>query len=285
MQWGSVITRREKSIFCIEIATRISQVSKAKFLFMIYDIQKASMLKRISAFLLDFILICILAVGVAYLVSVICDYSSYYDHVMETVEVVGKEYNVDLSLTQAEAEEKYNTTDYAKYIGAYNEVLKRCGDSYVMMISLSIMMISIGLFVSYVVLEFVVPLCLKNGQTVGKKIFQIGVVQNNCVKLAPQSLFVLAILGKFAVETMLPLLGLFLIMFNIAPFLGVMLIFGVIVAQITLLIVNKNHCLIHDLLASAVPVNMATQMVFDSEAELVAYKEQIAQERAERMKY
>ncbi len=252
---------------------------------MIYDIQKASLLKRFSAFLLDFILAVIVTVGVAYLVSVITDYDKYYNEVQDTIEVVSKEYSVDLSLSQTEAEEKYSQADYSRYIDAYNEVMKRCGDSYVMMWSLSIMMISVGLFVAFLLLEFIVPLIFKNGQTVGKKIFKIGVVQLNCVRLAPQSLFVLSILGKFAVETMLPVLGLFLIMFNIAPFLGLVLILGVLVAQLTLLIVNKNRCLIHDLLASAVPVDLSTQMVFESERALVEYKERIAQEKASNAKY
>lgn len=252
---------------------------------MIYDIQKASLLKRFSAFLLDFILAVIVTTGVAYLVSVITDYDKYYNEVQGTIEAVSEEYGVDLSLSQSEAEEKYSQADYSRYIEAYNKVMERCGDSYVMMWSLSIMMVTIGLLVSHLLLEFVVPLILKNGQTVGKKVFKIGVIQLNCVRLAPQSLFVLSILGKFTIETMLPVLGLFLIMFNIAPFLGLLLIAGVLIAQLTLLVVNKNHCLIHDLIASAVPVDLSTQMVFESERALVEYKERIAQERASKAKY
>ena len=38
---------------------------------MIYDLQKASMWKRISAFLCDLIVFCIVAVGVAFLLSTI----------------------------------------------------------------------------------------------------------------------------------------------------------------------------------------------------------------------
>lgn len=252
---------------------------------MIYDVQKASLLKRFSAFLLDLILLVIVAVGFAYLVSVIANYNKYYDDVQNTIEEVGEEYGVDLTLSQSEAEEKYTPSDYSRYIDGYNEVMKRCGDSYVMMLSLSVTMVSIGLLFAYLILEFAVPLILKNGQTVGKKVFKIGVVQQNSVQLAPQSLFVLAILGKFAVETMLPVFGLFLIMFNIAPFLGLLLIGGVLIAQLTLLIVNKNHCLIHDLLASAVPVDLSTQMVFESEQELVKYKENLAREKAAKAKY
>lgn len=252
---------------------------------MIYDIQKASLLKRFSAFLLDLILLVIIATGAGYLVSLASNYNHYYESVQQRMDELSKEYNVDLSLSQEEAEQQYSQADYSRFLEAYDRLVATAGKDYVTMLSLSVMIVSIGLLVGFVVIEFVVPLCLKNGQTLGKKVFKIGVMQINGIKLAPQALFVRSILGKYTVETMLPVLGVFLIIFGIAPFLGLVLVAGVLIAQILFLIINKNHCLIHDLLASTVAVDLSLQMIFDSEQDLVDYKEQIAKEKADKASY
>ena len=46
---------------------------------MIYDLQKASLLKRASAILLDFILLVVLATGVGMVVSAITGFDTYND--------------------------------------------------------------------------------------------------------------------------------------------------------------------------------------------------------------
>ena len=63
---------------------------------MVFDIQKASTLKRASAFLLDLILFAVLAVGAAWLIGLACD----YDGLLETNEAYLTQY-------KAEYETKY----------------------------------------------------------------------------------------------------------------------------------------------------------------------------------
>ena len=50
---------------------------------MIYDLQKASILKRISAFLLDFILLLILTAGFIALLTLIVRFDFYYNQLAE----------------------------------------------------------------------------------------------------------------------------------------------------------------------------------------------------------
>ena len=59
---------------------------------MIWDLQKASVLKRASAFLLDFILLSILAVGFAALVSAITQYDTYVQTDEEITNVYAEQY-------------------------------------------------------------------------------------------------------------------------------------------------------------------------------------------------
>ena len=53
---------------------------------MIYDVQKANVLKRASGFLLDIILIAVLAVGFMALLSLICDYDGHYNSYKNEIE-------------------------------------------------------------------------------------------------------------------------------------------------------------------------------------------------------
>ena len=63
------------------------------------------------------------------------------------------------------------------------------------------------------------------------------------------------------------------------------MIAGILVAQVTLLIVNKNHCLLHDLASGTVAVDLSTQMVFDTMDDLVDYKTKLQAEQAAHSPY
>ena len=247
---------------------------------MIYDLQKASILKRISAFLLDFILICILATGFGALLSIIVDFNGCYSQFKdynEQYEALG----ID-PITMTEEKHAELTDEARKYyddtIIDYRRAMSNC-------ISRAFLIISIGLFLSHLVLEFIIPLLLKNGQTVGKKVFSVGVMQVTGVRLKPISLFVRAILGKYAIETMVPL-SMLLIFFFITPEAMLFILFiALYIFQIVLFFVSKRYAFIHDALASSVVVDMQTQMIFGTNEEMIRYKEEISKQQAEKAEY
>ena len=72
---------------------------------MIYDLQKANMWKRISAFLFDGILLGILAVLFAWLLSMILRYDNWNNKLNDAYARYGEEYGVafDISLSEYEA--------------------------------------------------------------------------------------------------------------------------------------------------------------------------------------
>ena len=55
--------------------------------------------------------------------------------------------------------------------------------------------------------------------------------------------------------------------------------------NLILLVANKNHAMIHDLLAGTVVVDYASQRIFRSTDELIEYQKKIAAERAARQTY
>jgi uncharacterized RDD family membrane protein YckC len=133
----------------------------------------------------------------------------------------------------------------------------------------------------YVLLEFVIPLIFKNGQTVGKKIFGIAVMREDGVRISPMLLFVRTILGKYTVETMLPVFIIVMIFLGAMGIVGVVVLAAILITQIVLLIVTKARTPLHDVLSHTVTVDYASQLIFDSVEDMIAYKKKIHAEQVE----
>ena len=100
------------------------------------------------------------------------------------------------------------------------------------MVNLSVLITTLSLLVSMMILEFVVPLLLKNGQTIGKKAFGIGLVRSDCVKVSTLQLFVRALFGKYTVGTMIPVYIALMVFWGILNFSGTVMLFGLALAQL-----------------------------------------------------
>ena len=257
---------------------------------MIFDIQKASTLKRLSAFILDVILFAILAVGVAWLIGLACDYDGhleqnevYYAQYKAEYET---KYGVDFDIT----EEQYNVlSPEAKAL--WDKAYEECNDAlkadegakanYVKIFSYTLMMVSLGLFISMLILEFALPLLLKNGQTVGKKIFGIAVIHQNGVKVNAFAMFVRSIIGKYTIELMVPILLLYMMFMFGTGIVSIIVIGLIAILEIVVFFASKGmHTLIHDVFAKTVCVDLASQMIFENEEELQAFRRKAYAEKS-----
>lgn len=272
---------------------------------MIYDVQKASVTKRFAAFLLDIILIACLAVGFMALVAVICKYDTHYktyttivtDTQKQVIEEYKTSHGVDLGISKedydkltAQEQEKFNIA--AKEAG--EELNKRLmqNETYVkesmLVLSFTLMMTTIGIFLSVFVLEFVFPLIFKNGQTIGKKVFSIAVMHTNGVRVRPFSMFVRAILGMYVFEIMVPVLVGIMMFFNILNIIiGTCVLVAILILQIAVFISTRNttKSFLHDLMARTVVVDLSSQMIFDSEEERLEFVKAEQRELEERNAY
>lgn len=272
---------------------------------MIYDVQKASVTKRFAAFLLDIILIACLAVGFMALVAVICKYDTHYktyttivtDTKKQVIEEYKTSHGVDLGISKedydkltAQEQEKFNIV--AKEAG--EELNKRLmqNETYVkesmLVLSFTLMMTTIGIFLSVFVLEFVFPLIFKNGQTIGKKVFSIAVMHTNGVRVRPFSMFVRAILGMYVFEIMVPVLVGIMMFFNILNIIiGTCVLVAILILQIAVFISTRNttKSFLHDLMARTVVVDLSSQMIFDSEEERLEFVKAEQRELEERNAY
>ncbi len=239
------------------------------------DLQKASLWKRMSAALFDVIILSVVIVGMALLLSVIVDYDSYIDDWTALAKEYSETYQVDLEIS-AEEREALSPEDKARYEEADKAFAKdeRVLRAQGMMVSLMVVIASLSILFGYLLMEFMVPLLLKNGQTFGKKIFGIGVMREDCVKLSGPLLFARAILGKCVVELLLPLAALLAL-----GGAGLILLVAIPLLQVILFFATRAHTPIHDILSHTVTVDFASQRIFDTPEAMLEYKKRLHAEQ------
>lgn len=252
---------------------------------MIYDLQKASMWKRISAFLFDVILLGVVAVLFAWALSAALGFNQLNDALDDAYARYGEAYgvNFNLSLTQydamTEAERNMLNDAYAalsadeEAVSIHNAILR-----------LTLIIVSLGILAAVAVMEFFIPLQLGNGQTLGKKIFGLGVMRQDGVKLSAHILFIRTFLAKYTFEIMVPVLILMMIWFGILGLVGTLVLLGMLVLEVILL-VNEKRLTIHDALACTVAVDIASQMIFPDRASMIAYIEEKHAQKAASQPY
>ena len=246
-----------------------------------FEIQKAGFWKRASAFLFDIILRGILIVGLLTLLSAVTGYDRKSDLLQAKYDAYSAEYDTNLGMS----EEEYNTLPKEaqdRYMAAYKALTEDAEalETYHQVIKLSLLNISLSIFLAYAVLEFIVPLLLKEGRTLGKKIFGLCVVHTNCVRMEPGAIFIRSMLGKCTLETMVPVLVLILLYFSAVGLAGTAILIVLVMTQIILLIATQNNQLIHDLLAQSAVADYQSQPVYDTLEELNAAKARKAAEAA-----
>lgn len=247
---------------------------------MIYDVQKANMWKRISAFLFDFILLSIIVVGLAFVLSAILGYEDTTAQMEQCYTRYETKYAVDFDISSEDynalTEEKRAVYDEAMTALSKDETFVR---TYSLLINLTLIIITFSILLGYLIFEFFIPLLFGNGQTLGKKIFGIGVMRADGIRLSPMLLFVRTVLGKCTVETLLPVLIVIMIYFGYMGFFGTVLLIAFALVQLGLLIATRFRTPFHDKLAYTVTVDFASQMIFDSPEEMLEYKQRIHAEQ------
>ena len=253
---------------------------------MTVDIQKASFWKRISAFMLDAIVMVILAVGCGAALSGALRFSEYNEKVQAAYTQYEEDYGISFELTQ----EEYETMlpeERARFDEAYDALIvdQEAMYAYNMTIYLSMLITTMGILIAVILLEFVGPMMLGNGQTLGKKVFGLGVMRVDSVRLTTIQLFIRTFLGKFTIEIMIPILLVLALFFNIIGPVGLIVFGGILLLQVILLGISKTNSAIHDHLAGTVVIDIASQRIFDTTDDMIEYKKKIAAEKAARQAY
>ncbi len=253
---------------------------------MVYDLQKASLWKRIAAWMFDMIIAGVLAVGIGMLLSGLLDYNSYNGTLEQAYTKYEAEYGIRFEISQEEYQslspeirEKYERA--AKALNAEEDVVL----AYNMVVRLSLLITTLGILAAVLIWEFAIPLFLGNGQTLGKKIFGLCLVRTDGVRVNNLQLFTRALLGKFTIETMIPIYIIMMLFWGIMDVTGTLILLGLLIAEIAAIAVTRTNSALHDLLAGTAVVNIDSQMIFRSAEERIEYQKKVAAEKAARQTY
>ena len=285
------------------------------------DLQKATFSKRISAFLFDIIAMFIVVVGLACVISAVIGYDNelakrdeltsvhtnnygidmekyktlraeYYTYV--AYDANSKSYSINITddqLNSLDEKQKTELRELENMLPAINLANRDMLDDEALqnqsikIAVLEIFIIVFSILISFLLLEFLIPLWLGNGQTIGKKIFGIGVMKVNGVKVGSLEMFVRAILAKYTLETMVPVFILLMFISGIIGGLGLIVLLALIISEIIVYIKSGTNSFLHDTLSLTVCVDIQSQMIFNSEEELIAYKEEQAAEAVGKQGY
>ena len=157
--------------------------------------------------------------------------------------------------------------------------------TYNMLLNLTLLITTFSILFGYLLLEFGVPLLFKNGQTLGKKVFGIAIMREDCVRVTPLFLIIRTVIGKFTIETMIPVYIIIMLYFNMVGLVGTAVIILLLFAEVFLMARTKTNLAIHDMISSTVAVDMQSQMIFDTREEMIAYKERIHAEAVAKKEY
>lgn len=250
------------------------------------DLQKASFWKRTAAWMFDGILLGILAVAFGVLLSWFLGYDAH----SKTLEAAYDKYEAQYGVVFEISLEDYETMTpeaRANYDAAYDALIAddEAMYAYNMMLNLTLVLISIAVLLATVVIDLLVPLCFGNGQTLGKKIFGLALIRSDGVQMNNMQLFTRTILGRFTVETMIPVLILLMIFWGTMGVAGTAVLGILALGQVACLIFTKTNSAIHDLMAGTVVVDYASQTIFRTTEDLIEYKKRVAAERAAKADY
>ena len=249
---------------------------------MIYDLQKAGVLKRAAAWLLDIILLVVLACGIGMILSAALNYDQHSQALEACYERYEKEFGIDFDVYADLTEEEQARFEAANAaLQKDTQALK----AYNMVVNLSLTIVSLSVLLSYLALEFAVPLLFGNGQTMGKKVFGIGLIRVDGVKISTFALFVRTVLGKYTVETMIPVLMVMMIFIGTIGILGPAIVLGLLILQVALIVTSPTNSALHDHMAATVAVDLASQMIFATAEDLVEYKKQVHAEQVKNQPY
>ena len=223
----------------------------------VLDLQRASMWKRLSAALFDSIILFTVIVGMALLLSTVFNYDGYVIRLNELEQKYGEEFGVDLDITAEEMKEL--SEEERKVYEAADQAFAADPDvvyTYNMMLSMAVVIVTFSILLGFLLMEFLVPLLWGNGQTFGKKLFGIGVMRADSVRLPTILLFARTVLGKFTIGTMIPVYVVIMIVFGRLGLFGTVVIGALFLVQAILFFGTHEHTPIHDKLAGTVTVDL-----------------------------
>lgn len=224
---------------------------------------KASMNKRAGAYFIDIILYLVLVTGVLYIMSFIVGYHENFDLLeqkyIEHGVYVLKNGVYELCLESdpeclAASNRFYEDPKAVYYLTRATE--------------LSVLMITLSTFVTSLIYEFIVPLFLKNGQTIGMKIMRVGLIDNEGVKVTPIQIFIRFLFGKYIICMLIPIYGFIYMGFNVGGgLLGLIVLVSVPIINLIMTYGTQTKSGIANSIAKVYAIDLDDTYIFKNKEE------------------
>ncbi len=242
----------------------------------IYIPKPPKTIKRIAAWIVDVILAIVLASLFALLISLAYGYDKYSTRVMEKqieygIYVESEKGNITFNDTKYIVVDDISSLSKEEKEQRYKDIAKDQDYVYALYkMNVGQIIISSGaIFLSLFVFEFILPLCLKHGRTIGMRFFDIGYVTYQDIDPSPKNIFVRFLFGKFIIKAFIPYMGIMLIIYNTGfGIMGLIIALMVFIGNIVMLFVTKDKVGVHDYLARMKPVDNSCQIYCKTVEEL-----------------
>lgn len=262
-----------------------------------YEIKQAKISKRIYAFLIDLLIFIVIFSASMFLLNT---YSKDYNDSKKIYDEKCLEYNLVVEKTNEDGE-KYTISwsvydfmlssfsspgchadkfedikeisdscqkEYNDFLAKQSEAFKNdevAFSAYNAIVKYRIGFYAFSSFLALLIINIVFPLIFKNGQTLGKKVFELGLVSKKGIKVSFANIGLRFLIGIFAFEVFPFMLYLAVSnVFSIGLFLGMALFF----VNFCLFIFTKNHTMVHDYVGGTIVVDLHTTIVFNSIEEM-----------------
>ena len=148
------------------------------------DLQKAGLWKRTAAWMFDSILLGILAVAFGVLLSWALGYDGYSQTMDEAYEMYETQYGVVFDISR-ESYEAMTEGERERYNAAYDALIadENAMHAYSMMLNLTLVILTLAILLATAVIEWLIPLKLGSGRTLGKKIFGLALMRTDSVQM------------------------------------------------------------------------------------------------------
>ena len=235
----------------------------------IYTPKLARPIKRLAAYLIDIVMVLVIFTGVMFLLSEMFDYQGvnakleqlYIDTGVKIADDKGVYDFCDIKNTTCEQSLK-NLYAMDLFYELFNSI-----QGFLIYAPI------ISIFVPLLILEFILPMIFKNGQTLGMKLFNIALISKNGIKVKPIQVFVRFLFGKFIINGIVPVLGvMYIFISDGAGITGAMLLLLYLIANFACYGVGQNKTFVPDALAGCYPIDTQEQIFFDTVEELAAAK-------------
>lgn len=220
---------------------------------------------RIAAYFIDIILFVIIFTGILFLMSFIVGFQKTLDLLHEAYKSFGLyvlnssgEYELCVNGCVEQWNNFYNDSNAVS-------LLKQ---SY----QLALLMFVLSAFVTSFIYDFIIPVFLKNGQTIGMKILKVGLLNNEKYKVTNLQLFIRFLFGKFLVNLLIPIFAVFYYLMTGGNIIALMLVISIPLINIIMVLMTKNENGIANTIGNVVAISMDETYIFETKNDYINAK-------------